>query len=251
MRDNRPPMLAADHIRELTRTYTTSERITRFVPIPNVGELPKWDRTTELVTITHMPLIAQLEEAVNQSRGAGDFAGGVSRSKPNARLDALDVLQRIERQSARMARDLNLAPMPLPQRLSAISGALGPIIDKTVRAWWISARCTTGWEQAPYEPDVPCPNTECEQRGTLRIRLDTHLATCTKCGEVWDEHNYTQLGDYIRWASEHLRGARHWLYDADGYPIECVDCLIERQVMAERAQARAKATEEQPARRAG
>lgn len=240
----RPHMLPADHIRELTRGITERHTIDRFVPIPNVGELPEWTKTKQHITTQHPPLLDQLEAAIRQSKSDDTWLTGAAKSKPNARLDAIACLQRINQQSADLARALDIPPAPLRARLSTIAGKLGTTPNTTVRAWWISARCLTGWETAPYEPDVPCPNTECERRGTLRIRTDTAIATCTRCGAVWDEHNYTQLGDYIRWASEHLHGARHWLYDADGYPTECTECLTERQLMAERQVARRNAKQD-------
>jgi hypothetical protein len=232
------PHLAADHIRDLIRGYTTTDRIDRFVPIPNVGDTPTWTRTRVLHTVTHQPLLDQLEEAVQQAKDSGDYAGGAAKSKPAARLDAIATLQRIDKQSKAVARELGLDPAPLRARLSAISGKIGSNPHPTVRKWWVAARCATGWETAPYSPDVPCPNIECERWSSVRIRLDQYLAHCVECGETWDESNFTQLGDYVRWASEHLRGPRHWKYDADGFPVECVECLVERQVMAERKAAR-------------
>lgn len=247
----RPPMLAADHIRELTQHHVTRDRVDRFVPVPNVltefegadldggWSVPRWTRIKETHETHYAPLLEQLEEAVHQSPEAGAHGGGTPKSKPSARLDALAVLQRIDRQSRARAADLNIEPAQLPARLLAISGKVGATLDEQVRAWWVAARCATGWEQHPYAPDVPCPNVECERWSTLRIRLDDYLASCVECGEVWDRGNYVQLGDYVRWASEHLRGARHWLYDAEGYPVECVECLPEREAMAKRLLQRA------------
>lgn len=245
----KPPPVAADHIRALIKSEVEHLKIVRFVPVPNVGELPKWTKIHEVVTIQHHPLLDQLEAAVRQSKGDDGWLAGSPKSKPNARLDAIACLQRIERESLALAASLDIPPAPLRARLSTIAGRLGTDPNVTVRAWWIAARCLTGWEVAPYEPDVPCPETECERRGTLRIRLDVAVATCTKCGAVWDEHNYTQLGDYIRWASEHLRGAKHWTIDKDGYPVECTVCLVDRQLMAERQAVRIvaeKAAEDPP-----
>lgn len=238
-----PPMLAADHIRQLVRHHTTSDRITRFVPVPNVGDTPKWDRTTELVTVAHQSLIDQLGHAASHQSKTGAYTSNVPGSRPAARLDAVATLQRIDRQSTKRAAELDLPAARLIDRLLAISGKIGSTQDSEVKSWWVAARCVTGWEQAPYEPDVPCPNVECERRGTLRIRLDDYLATCTNCGETWDHENYTQLGDYVRWASEHLRGPRHWLYDAEGYPTECLECIVDRQLMAERIIARKRASD--------
>lgn len=234
MTATRPPMLAADHIRQLVKHTVVTERVPRFVPIPNVGELPAWDRIKKTATITYEPLLTQLEHAASHGSKTGAYTSGAAGSRPAARLEAVATLQRIDKQSKKRAAELELPNAPLVDRLLAISGKVGSTEDKEIRAWWVAARCATGWEQAPYEPDVPCPNTECERRGTLRIRLDAYIATCTSCGETWDDENYTQLGDYVRWAFEHLRGAKHWLYDSEGYPTDCLECLVERQMMAER-----------------
>lgn len=244
----RPTMLAADHIRELTQHHTTRGRIDRFVPIPNVltdhadgTSVPAWTRIRTVHEAQHEPLLQQLLEATTQSSAGGAWGGGTPTSKPAARLDAIAVLQRIERQSRTLLSDLNIPHKAgeagsLERRLLLISGKVGSTEHDQVKAWWVAARCATGWEQQPYTPDVPCPNVECERWSTLRIRLDDYLASCVECGETWSEANYVQLGDYIRWASEHLRGSKHWLIDEAGYPTECMDaaCATERMAMAER-----------------
>lgn len=235
--------IAADYISELTREHTTTERIDRFVPVPNVTQppwhVPAWTKTKERHVTTHPSLIDQLKATVGQSR-QGDFSGGSAKSKPAARLDAIATLARIDKQSRQLATELNVTGKGMAARLSAIAGALGTNPNDTVRNWWISARCVTGWEEPTYEPDVPCPNVDCERRASLRIRPTEGIGSCIECGSTWGEENFATLGEYIKWASEHLTGPRHWLYDAEGYPIECVVCLTERQVMAERKATRGR-----------
>lgn len=237
----KPVMLAADHIRELTRHHTTRQRVDRYVPIPNIGPIGAWRKIRAIHETTHEPLLQQLLEATTGSSAAGAWGGGSAGSKPAARLDAIAVLQRIDHQSSDLADELGVGHMVIGPRLSAISGKIGAEEHPLVKAWWVAARCATGWEEQPYTPDVPCPNMECERWSTLRIRLDDYLASCVECGETWHEGNYTQLGNYVTWASEHLRGARHWKYDAEGFPVECTVCLAEREAMAERKNARAAA----------
>lgn len=235
------PMIAADHIRALIDPITTTERIDRFVPVPNITEPPwhlhGWTKTREPHTITHPSLIEQLRQSTSQSKD-GEFAGGSAKSKPAARLEALDVLAKIERESRTLARELDVDRPHLYNRLSAIGGAIGNDTHPVVRAWWIAARCTTGWEQPPYAPDVPCPNMECERRASLRVRIADEIATCVKCGTTWGADSFVTLGDYIRWASEHLSGKEHTIYDGDGYPSKCIECEMERDAMAERKAAR-------------
>lgn len=233
--------IAADYIRELIDTTITTERIDRFVPVPNITEppwhLPAWTRTREAFAVTHPSLIEQLRESTVQAKD-GDFAGGSAKSKPAARLDAVAVLQRIDKESKALATELDVYVPHLYNRLSAISGAVGNNDHPTVKAWWIAARCATGWEQPPYQPDVPCPNVECEIRGGLRIRLDDAIASCVHCGASWGAETYGVLGEYVKWASEHLTGPKHVLYDADGYPKDCEVCQDERLAMEGRKEER-------------
>jgi hypothetical protein len=195
------------------------------------------DQIREAHSTTHPSLIEQLRACTMQSKD-GDYAGGAAKSKPAARLEALDVLRRIDRQSHTLAVELNVDRPHLYNRLSAIGGAIGNEAHPTVRSWWIAARCATGWEQPPYQPDVPCPNMECEQRASLRVRVADEIATCVKCDTTWDVDSFATLGAYIRWASEHLTGKEHVLYDTDGYPVKCEECALERQAMADRRAAR-------------
>lgn len=237
----RPPMLAADHIRELTRTHPTRDKIDRYVPIPNTAATGAWTRIRETVTVYHDPLLDQLEQATTNTSGGGAYGGGSAASKPAARLDAIAVLQRIDRGSATLATTLGIPAAPMRRRLGLIAGKVGSTLDPAVAAWWVAARCATGWETPAYAPDVPCPNMDCERWSTLRIRLTDGIGHCIECGATWQADQFSVLGDYIRWASEHLRGARHWKYDAEGYPIECVECLGEREAMAVRKCDRSKA----------
>lgn len=256
-----PELIAADHIRQLTEPTTSHYKTDRFVPVPNVTTPPfhiaAWTKVRENRTSTHPSLLDQLEAATHQSREGGAYGGGTPQSKPAARLDALATLARINTQSADLATQLGIPPLPLRPRLRKIGAALNTTHNRdtqTVRSWWVSARCITGWEQAPYTPHVPCPELDCERWDTIRIRLDEGLGSCIECGASWHAGTFAQLGDYIRWASEHLTGPRHWLYDENGYPTECITCLGERQAMAERSAQRAhnhKAQPRQGTRRAG
>lgn len=244
MTDQRTTMLAADCIRELIKPRTITLTQPRFVPIPDIPTLAHahgWARLTELVPVTHPPLLDQLVAAISQAPAGGAHGGGVATSKPSARLEAIDVLQRINHGSRALAEDLQLAPTTdLATRLSRISGAIGDTDDKTIRGWWVAARVTTNWEQAPFAPNIPCPEITCERWGTLRIRVDSYLARCTACAATWDEPLYAALGAYIRWAADHLTTPRHWILTSTDL-IECTECLTVRQEMAQRQVERAVA----------
>lgn len=244
----RAHMIAADYIRELIRPYTTTEQVERLTNTDGI-----WRKTRANHTVTHPPLIQQLERAVTTSTvTADDTTRTIPRSKPAARLDALVVLQRIDKQSQRIADELALPRHPLDIRLSRISGELGNERHRVIAGWWTSARIVTGWESPPYSPtNIPCPIEECEQRGGLRIRLSESIAYCVECGTHWDTTEIGLLGQWVEWASEHLHGPRHWTVDPDGFPVECLECLTTRDAMAERQIARAAIAQTKTPRRAG
>ena len=228
----------SDDINALIRSKTSTEKIDRIVQ--NVAG--EWEAVVVPHTTTHPPLLEQLQQTVTTSTLNGDLFTGSAGSKPPSRLDAIALLARIQKQSRQIADTIRLRrTRDLTDRLSAISGAAPDQTqeDRTwiaslARSWVISARIITGWDSPPYSPDVPCPNIECERRGSVRIRLDDQVATCIECGVYWPPETVEQLGRYVKWASDHLRGAKHWLTDADGYPIECVECLESRAQMAAR-----------------
>lgn len=248
----RPPLLAADMIRELTRPITDTVTVdTRRVPIPttrgpweSVGAWTTIQARQTLHTATHPSLLDQLQHALTGST-AGMIMGSGTGSKPAARLDALAVLQRIERESADRAQDEGIETLPLHQRLSRLAGTV-PDLDQQVRSWWTAARLVTSWDTPPFAPRVPCPNPECERRGSLRIRVHEETAICVECGDYWPPEDVGRLGEYVRWAAEHLIGPRHWLHDEDGELVECTECLTTRDAMADRAFTRARAARQQP-----
>lgn len=251
----RPPLLAADHLRELTRPITETVNVdARRLPIPTTrgnGHHTAWIITSDkaLHTVTHPSLLDQLAHALTGST-AGMVMGGEAGSKPAARLDALATLERIERESAARARLEGLDVLPLRSRLSRLAGVV-PGDDRQVRSWWTAARLVTSWDTPPFAPRVPCPNEECERRGTLRIRVEEQTAICVECGDLWPPEDMGRLADYVQWAAEHLTGPRHWLTDDEGELVECVECPTVRQQMAERTlQRMATSREQQHARRA-
>lgn len=236
MTATRPPMLAADYIRELTRHHTTTERVDR---LEQHGDT--WKKGWGLHTVTHAPLLDQLEEAITTAKASDEPGRSSTGSKPAARLDALATLQVIDAQSKTKAADLGIPLMPMRPRLAHIAGALGDKSDARVKSWWGRARVDTGWDAPPFKPTrVPCPIETCEQRGGLRIHLVDHVGYCTHCGTFWDSTNITLLGSWVKYAAEHLEGPRHWLHDPDGELVECTECLTTRDAMAERAILRAR-----------
>lgn len=243
----RPPLMAADHIRELTHGFTTTERIDRL----EHGRVGK----VELHHVTHPGLIDQLHTAITMTSSKSDDDAGTHTftSKPSARIDAIDTLARIDRESHDYATDLGLEParrtrtkvatLTVTQRLLAISGKVGDRPDSKVKAWWVAARIATQWEAPAFHPKgAPCPVPECEQFGTLRVRLEDLIATCTACGSFWDGRSGVEnLGRYVRWSTDHdLSKPRHDVLAGDAL-VPCLECAATRDAMGERAAARAVA----------
>jgi hypothetical protein len=196
----RPPMLAADHIRELTRSYSTTETVSQ----PARGDDGRWRATKRLHTVRHPSLLDQLEQAITGASALADEDAGRSTftSKPAARVEALDTLALIDRESHDLAADLDLVQPrrtrtkvnagTLAARLSAISGKVGDREHAQVKAWWVAARITTQWESRPFHPKgAPCP--ECWEEGALRIVLSEELARCVECRHVWDGPGFCSM----------------------------------------------------------
>lgn len=229
MTNTRPALLAADHIREMTRVHTVTSVIHRD------------NGVKELHHVTEPPLLEQLAGITGSSSlSDSDAAKGGFTSKPAAHLGAADALARINDQARGVARSLNINTHgTLPAVLARLSGAIGSEPHPKVRSWWAMARLLTQHDTPAHRPHgVPCPN--CWDTNTLRIRIDDELATCTNCGDVWDrtgepDHGSLDvLGQHVAWCSEHeVTKARHWALTPDGFPTECIDCLAFRQAWAE------------------
>lgn len=224
----RPPMLAADHIRELVKPYATHEVI---------NDTP----TSRIHTVHHPSLLNQLRNATHGSTNLSDndASRSIATSKPTAHLEAIDILARIDKQSRELATECGAGNHKrLEDRLAAISGQIGDEPHHKIRSWWAAARLATHHDTPPIRPHgVPCMN--CWELNTLRIRLEDEIATCNSCGEVWDRTgtpghgSLDTLGQHVKWCTEHeITKARHWQTDAEGYPVECVECLVLREELA-------------------
>lgn len=232
MTATRPPMLAADHIRELTQAYTTNEMVTQ--PINGID-------TRRVHTVRHPSLLNQLRNAGHGSTNLSnsDAARSAAGSKPAAHLEALDVIARIDTQSRHLALSVEAGDIPnLEARLLAISGKVGGETHHRVRSWWAAARLATHHDTPPMRPHgVPC--LSCWAIDTLRIHVEDEFAACTSCGEVWDRSGdpghgtLITLADHVKWCTDHdITKARHWDTDDDGYPVECTKCLVFREEYA-------------------
>ena len=233
----KPPMLAADHIRDLVKGFTTYE----VVKQPTKGKDGRWRPEARIHAVTHKPLLNQLEDAITGASARADEDAGHSSftSKPAAHLEAVDVLAMIDRESLEYAVDLGLqAPprtrtvvpvTPLRHRLLDISGHVGLTESRPVQRWWVSARLATQWDQRPFQPNgAPCLN--CWHVKTLRIDVGNHLARCIECHETWDGPGpVAVLAQHVKWCTDHeVTKPRHWAIDDHGELVECMECLTFR-----------------------
>ena len=244
----KPPMIAADFIRELIRPYTTSEWVTQ----PALDEDGKWRERRRVHTVHHKSLLDQLDAVISGTTLSDTDAGpGAFGSRPAARLDALDTLGRIRRESKELGQVLHLPRLPLRERLSRIAGHLTDQPNGKVKSWWVQARIATQWDSPAWKPKgAPCPIEECEQFGSLRVHLADCIATCTSCGTTWDNQFAVEnLGRHVAWCTEHdLSKPRHWLMSEEHELVECVECLPVRDAMTERAMLRARLADTRLAR---
>lgn len=247
---NRDQMTAADMIRELTRPYATRHTGTfglrHRVPVPTTDPAaPGWINIIEPAThhtAMHPALLDQLEQAAGIRSAMSDDDAGTSAfgSKPPTHLEALRLLDRIDRQSRQEERVLGIEHVAgLRGRLGAIAGRLGVQPNRHVRSWWASARILTHWDSPAYRPQgAPCP--QCWETNSIRIRFDDELAVCSECGTVWDREGDTDngsldlLGQHVAWCTDHeVTKPRHWLLDDGGFPVECTECLHFRDAYTE------------------
>ncbi|WP_243061176.1 hypothetical protein [Nocardioides sp. SR21] len=227
-----PVLAAAEHgtpdihdmIDELTRAHGHRERYTAT----------RGAETWSAQHITEVPaLVDQLLGAT--PGGSKDEAGaGGAKSKPAARIEAVDTLMLIDDESARWVRRLGeddpgdqvdrhtgqripgsgtIACLRLLHGLHAGQEHCGRIkahrseggrpdcctqhvIEHDVRRWWHQARIITGWDTPAYRPYSTCP--VCEHRGGLRINLALQAGFCVECRSVWSADEIGLLAEHIR-----------------------------------------------------
>lgn len=196
--DRDQPASTLDYVDALTTPTTHYEPYTTLRSNPDGSHY--W--TTERHRTISLPLIEQLQSAVATT---GAIAGGAHAfaSKPAARVDAIDVLQDIERETGSWLRRLNLPledkhgrPLALADRIRAAAANASDDMHRDLRSWWIRARTVTGWDAPSWRPDNTCPL--CSVKGGLRVRLDAQTAACIECGEGWDSATIGLLADHIR-----------------------------------------------------
>lgn len=211
----RPEMELADYVRELTEHHTHAEHY-------QVKRGRTWYGANHVTKVS--PLIGQLwaNDLPSAATEEGPRAG--FKSKPAARLDALDTAARIDIAAHRWVTDLgeqarNLDTIDLVRQLHGLAASAHQCgrrtaqrdpetkkitccarhaIEHDVRSWWMQARIVTGWDSPAWTPDNTCPM--CGTRGSLKIRLGDQLGMCTHdgCRVTWDHATIGLLADHIR-----------------------------------------------------
>jgi hypothetical protein len=211
-----------DLYRALTRTTTHRERYTSHIG------------GTEIIKhhISSVPaLILQLCEATPS--GSGEMTGSeAGKSRPAARIEAIDTLILIDIEASAWLRKLGLDDpgntIDAAGNTKAASGTIACLnalhaahaslkecerprprrgdhgycctahhIEADTTRWWHSCRIITGYDTPSWRPDNTCP--VCEVRRSLRINLATHSALCVECRTLWPPDEIGLLAEYIRW----------------------------------------------------
>lgn len=175
-----PPMLASDHIRELLYPFSSFEIV--------MGGVHR---------VRHLGLLDQIQQTVT-SGGVRDQSGHAAYgSRPAGRIECLDYLSRVERQSRQM-----LDRPGLRTRLRELSVILGLTQNARVRSWWVSARVLTQHDIPSHVITTVCPS--CDHFVTIHVRLNPNVAFCVGCGETWTEERFYELGEWVRWNTSGL-----------------------------------------------
>jgi len=188
MTTNRRRINLLDAIHELTEQHQHREFYIR-------RKKPRYHTTN------NPPLLTQLDKSAMPSYAHVDGAGRVAGSRPTANVDAIDTANRIHTDAAQWLRTLGAndhgQTIDLIRRLTP-HALTHHDLARDIRRWWSWARITTGWDLPAWQPDNTCPL--CGTRGTIRIRLIEHLATCINdtCRETWDDTTIGLLADHIR-----------------------------------------------------
>jgi hypothetical protein len=197
----------ADYADELTDSRRNTERIA-------TTDKHRHRRVRDVWVTKHPSLLQQLEYAVEPGETLLETeettGGGTSfESRPAARLDAINELQRIQRETAAWCVRARVSVRGTPTgNVRALVGAAALMgstdqraLAADLRRWRTAAATITGWERPPVAPRTTCPI--CAARNTIRVRLDEKTGLCVACGETWDSETVGLLAEHIR-----LDGAR-------------------------------------------
>lgn len=189
-------------INELTRPITTHNT-------QPLGYHKSYDQPQ---TVKHPPLLDQLTASITGTTGHGGTTGGNGfTSKPAARISALDTHTRIEQETRQWVIGLGGTPRATaPGNLWWLAGATPNLdthtladLDTDTRSWHAGASITSGWDAPAWRPHVTCIN--CNDKDTIRIRIEPILGYCVSCGQGWDAATIGILGNHVQLMLEQAR----------------------------------------------
>lgn len=186
------------------------------LPRAHVVREPYWDaarhRKYRLVRVAHQPLLVDLALAIVPGGGQVDGEGvrPMPGSRPAARLEAIDELERIKKGVLGWVSTLALTSrFAIAADLRMLVGAALQVSDVTLaglsrdaRGWATGARVVIGWEPPVFAPRVCCP--ACEALSSLRIYPAQKTGRCVMCGVTWaeDDGGFGVLVEHVRMESE-------------------------------------------------
>jgi hypothetical protein len=197
-----PELDIHDHIRELTTEHSHREP---YVLDGETRQLHHWTKVPALVV--------QLEGARDVLGSEGEQGGrGAPTSKPATRLEAIDMLALIRRESNAWLLELGLTATP-PDTINRLNrlhglypstqGEVRSRLEGDVKSWWHQARIVTGWDMPAFKPTgARCP--VCETTNTLRVKVDGALCVEAKCRTRWDATEVGLLGEHVRTEMERI-----------------------------------------------
>ena len=186
-----------DAVNALVRPAMLEQEVSAYVD----GE---WRRKRRRIEIPS--LLDQLQAAYVSS--SSDQTGSGFASKPAARIDAIDVLMRIDTEAGNWVDQLgHLITNDPRDNLRWLNDRAAKLTDLEqlhwlacdVRGWATWAKVVTGWETPAFRPNNTCPL--CAQRGGLRVRVGDGEAhgMCVHCGEHWTAETVALLAEHIRY----------------------------------------------------
>jgi hypothetical protein len=214
--------LIYDSITDLVRSRMHTQEISAYVD-------KEWRSKRRQIEIPS--LLDQLQAVFVSS--SGEHAGSGFASRPNARIDAMDVLMRIDTEAGNWIDHLGHTIEPeLRDNLRWLNQQAPNMTDPEQlhdlaldsRGWATWARVVTGWEVPAFRPNNTCPL--CAQRGGLRIRVgdDNAQGMCVHCGEHWTPATIGLLAEHILVESD--TPARQWI-ELDPLHVACSFCKAE------------------------
>lgn len=164
-------------------------------------------QTRHHVTIQH-GLLTQLYRAVLPASMANDGgAGSIPGSRPPLELEALSRYRQITTAAQTWGRNLAVQRATAESTIRGLVGAAGQLdpddqkaLHADLRRWAGWCRVYLGLEQVRQITGVPCPLSDCNGRGTLRVNLTTSHGLCVACGATWAHDTIGLLAEHIRTA---------------------------------------------------